>query len=119
MAAIVRIFPHSGLITAPVAAGSGRLSTDSVGLLKQPPLGREKLTTDTTTVASSSAATASNTSTRIVFIQVQANKIVHYECTPEGQELVEAGDTSPTITGETVLQFGPGWRISFLESDDA
>lgn len=117
MTAIVRIFTHSGLITAPVAPGSGRFSSDSVGLLKQPPEGREKLTASTGAAVSSAAATATG-STRLVFVQVQAGKIVHYEVTPEGRDLVEAGDTSPTITGEVVIQFGSGWRISFKENAD-
>lgn len=117
MTAIVRIFAHSGLITAPVAPGSGRFSTDSVGLLKQPPLGRERF--EVAAVAlNSSASVSESRHTALLLVQVQPGKVVHYECTPQSFELAEASTTSPTISGEVVIQFGQGWTISFLENTD-
>lgn len=118
MTAIVRISMYASLITAPVAGSSGRLSTDSVGLLKQPRLGGEKLTVSNTSVPSLSATAASGT--QLALVQVQPGKVVHYEVTPQPDaDILPATDTCPTIEGSTIVNFGPGWRISFLENTDS
>lgn len=114
MAAVVRIFTFSEIITAPVAASSGRYSTDSVGLLKHPYLGRDQVTAGTGAAVATSASAAPD-STRLVQVQVEPGKIVHYEAVPQGQERT-AATTSPFISGTTLIHFGPGWTLSFLEA---
>lgn len=118
MTAIVRLFTHAALISAPVSPASGRLSTDSVSQLKQPYLAKEQLTATTGSAVTSSAATAPS-HTKLLVVQVQEGKTVNYEITTENATLVEAVASSPTLTGDQVFQFGAGWRISFLENSDA
>ena len=111
MTAAVRIFSFQGLVPAPVVAGD-RLSYDSVQLLKWPALGRDLLSCDTSTPDTSEAAPAK---TALALIQVEAGKTVYYEVIPDNYDLVAASSTSPTLSGQTTIQFGPGWRISVLE----
>lgn len=115
--ASVRIFTYAEIITAPVAASSGRFSSDSVGLLKQRYLGRDMVTVSTGGAVTTSA-NAAPTGTRLVQIQVDPGIVVHYEIFPEGYSgSVSAATTaSPFISGTTLFNFGPGWTISFLEA---
>lgn len=117
MTAIVRVFSHPSLITAPTASSGGRFATDSVGLLKQPYVANEKLTVGTVTPLTTAEATTPN-GTGILFVQVQAGKVVHYQVSPNAPA-VDATTSSPTMSGDTVLNCGPGWRLSFLECSDA
>lgn len=110
MAATVYVFFHSGLSTAHVAAGT-RYATDSVGLLKQPYIGRDDVNATSASATSSSAAPAG---TKIAYVQVQEGKTVHYECNPENRS-VDADTTSPFISGSTTFECGPGWTFSFFE----
>lgn len=114
MAVVVRIFTYSEIITAPVAASSGRYSSDSVGLLKNPYLGKDQVTAGTGVAVSTSAAAATD-STRLVQIQVEPGKIVHYETVPAGQDRT-ATTASPFISGTSLLHFGPSWQLSLLEA---
>jgi hypothetical protein len=119
MTAIVRIFCHESLITAPSSSAGGRFASDSVGLLKQPYIGSEKITVGSGSPLTTAALTAPN-KTGIAFVQVQAGKTVHYQVTPGNMETpVDATDASPVMSGDTVLNFGPQWRISFLECTDS
>jgi hypothetical protein len=115
MTAIVRLFSYSSLVSAPVSPVSGRLSTDSVSQLKQPYLAREKLTISS---SQTSAAATAPTGTRLLMVQVQEGKTVNYEISPENADVTEADQTSPTLTGDQVFQFGSGWRIAFIENTD-
>ena len=116
MTAIVRIFTHSSLVAAPVSAGSGRLSGELGGLLKQPQDSREKFVVGTDRHVASQPAPRS---AGFLIVQVQEGKRVHYELTPESRELVIPNDSSPVLTdGQHILQYGPGWRASFLENKD-
>jgi hypothetical protein len=111
MSTTVRTFCHTGLTTAVVAAGT-RYTTDSVAMLKQPYVGRSSVTVDSGTAQSTTAAPAS---AKIVFIQVEAGKAVHYEVNPPNR--ATAADTSsPILTGATQIEFGPDWTLSFLEA---
>ena len=115
MTVAVRIFTYSALITAPVSASSGRLATDSVAQLKQPYLDKEQLSATTGSAVNSSASISDNSSTRLLWVQVAPGGTVHYEFTPANQTLVEATTGSPYVSGDQLFQFGPNWRISFLE----
>jgi hypothetical protein len=114
MTAAVRLFCFQGLVPAPVVAGD-RLSYDSVQLLKWPALGRDLLSC-TTGATDISEATAAASKTALALIQVEAGKTIHYEIIPENAAVVEADETSPTLSGQTTIQFGPGWRLSVLEA---
>lgn len=116
MTAIVRIYTHSGLVTAPVAPSGGRFTSDSVAQLKQPYLSKERLTAnDSTSVTSSAGPNKSE----LVLIQVQPGKTVHYEVTTGNIGTpIEADVDSPTMSGDTVMQYGAGWVLSFLESTE-
>ena len=113
----VRIFTYSELLTAPVAPSSGRFSTDSVGLLKQRYLGRDRVTVSTGSAVTTDAAAAPH-HTKLVHVIVDPNTIVHYEVFPEGFSgaVTEATIDSPHFSGTQLLNFGAGWTISFLEA---
>jgi hypothetical protein len=113
MTATVRIYTHDGLVSAKVDPGGGRFSTDSVMMLKQPYLGGERLLPGTGTAVSSSAATAVKGSS-LLNVEVQSGKTVHYEINPPNRAVAASID-SPTLTGNTQFNFGPGWTISVLE----
>jgi len=110
MTTIVRVFWHSGLSTAPVAAGT-RYTTDSVALLKQSYVGRANLSVDSGTPAATDPAPAA---TKIAYVQVQSGKAVHIEINPENRS-VAADTSSPILSGTTQFEAGPNWSISVLE----
>lgn len=109
MASTVRVFYHSGVATANVAAGT-KYATDSVALLKQPYLARASVTVS----GAAASVDAAPAGTKIAFIQVQEGKAVHYEVNPPNRS-TEADTSSPILSGETQIEFGPGWSISFTE----
>lgn len=110
MTATVRVFFHAGVTTAAVAAGT-RYTTDSVAMLKQPYLSRSVLTASTGAAVTSAA---SPNGTKLVFVQVEEGKSVNYEVNPENRT-TEADTSSPILTGQTQLECGPGWTLSFIE----
>lgn len=113
--ATVRIFTHHGLTAAELASGGKRPVTDAVFLFKEPYLAGETLTPTTGAAASSSADTAPR-GTAILRIQIDGGKRVHYEVTPSnGQALREATVNSPIISGDDMVDFAEGYRISMLE----
>lgn len=112
MTATVRVYYHSSVTTAPVDAASGRYSTDSVPLLKQPYLGREVLSATTSGEVRTAGAPAG---TRLARIQVQEGKTATFEVDPGINRAQEADDLSPTISGEQIVECGPGWKFGFKE----
>ncbi len=113
MTAAVRIFTLDGVAVAPVVSGT-RLSYDSVQLLKLPYLGKDLLSCTTVSSDTSEAAAATD-KTNLAFVQVEAGKSVHYELSPQGQDLRTVDNTSPILRGDATVIFGPGWRLSVLE----
>lgn len=109
MSTTVRMFFHSGVSTAHVAAGT-KFAADSVSLLKQPYLDRQAITAS----GAAQSTTAAPTGTKILYLQVQEGKAIHYEINPPNRS-VEADQSSPVLSGETQIEFGPGWTISVLE----
>ena len=117
MSVVVRSFTYSGLMTANVVnSGGGRYSSDSVFLLKPPYLSNETLTANTVTAVTSAVATSTPNEIRLLQVQVAPGGRVHYEVTPQGHTLREATTDSPVISGDQLMHFGTGWRISFLEA---
>lgn len=113
MAATVRVFGISGLLTAEVQSNRG--NTDSVQLIKYPVLGRDLLTCDTSTADTSTVA-ASPSGANLALVQVQAGKTVHFEVIPTTALEMTADTTSPTMSGQQLIQWGAGWRISVREA---
>lgn len=113
MTAYVKIFAISGTVVAPVVGGD-RLSYDSVQLIKWPPLGRDLLSCDASTVDTSQES-AAPANTRAAFVQVEPGKRVYYEIARKGATLATPDATSPELSGETMLLFGPQDRISVKE----
>lgn len=109
MATVVKVFYHAGVATAHVAAGT-KLATDSVGLLKQPYLARSTVTLN----GAADSVNAAPAGTKIAYIQVQEGKAVTYEVNPPNRS-TEADTSSPTLSGETQIELGADWTISFAE----
>ena len=113
MAATCRMFTFSGLMTAPVAPGSGRFATDSVGLLKYPYLSSETITANTS-AAQSTAAALAPAGSQVLLLQVQQGQAVHIEINPTNRTSTATVD-SPIVTGDQIFMFGSGWSVSLLE----
>jgi hypothetical protein len=114
MTALVRIFAHSSVTTAPVNAGAGRYTTDSVSMLKQPYLGRQSLTvTDGAAQATNTTLTA-NANAKLLNVQVQAGKTVAIEVNPPNRN-VEADSDSPYFSGDVTFEAGQNWTLSIKE----
>ena len=114
MSANVHCFAFAGVIGIPRVGGND-LTFAVVQAIKFPLLGRDLLTCDTGT-ADASLAAAAPAGTAALWVQVEQGKRIRYEVTPAGQTLIEAGSTSPSLSGETQLQFGEGWRLSVIEA---
>ena len=110
----VRIYSHAGLSMPKVNAGSGRYSTDSLFVLKQPYLAGEVLVADVAAVTSSANTTP--TGANLLHVQVAPGGRIHYEITPTNQTLRVATTSSPVLEGNTQLECGPGWRLSVIEA---
>jgi hypothetical protein len=119
MTANVRAFTHSGMQALPVASYGGQLSTNGQFLLRQPYLHGEVMSAGAVVVNSTVAtlAPASDQNVKVLYVQVQPGKRVHYEVTPHGHTLREATTISPIMLDGTVMVFGPGWRLSVLEAE--
>lgn len=116
MTANVRMFAFAGLVRAP-SVGGVDLAYDSLMLTKTPYLGSQTLSPDTSAALTSDAASAPD-GAKLALIQVQTGKRVHMEVTPNGHALRTATSNSPTVEGNQYIEFGPGWRISVIESTE-
>ena len=97
----IRVYAHVGF---------SRAGNDSNRMLRQPPIGRETLTPDKPRSVQETAPAG----TALLLVQTDHDEPVHYEITPSGQKARPATIDSPTLTGETLVEFGPGWQIEFL-----
>jgi hypothetical protein len=114
MTAVVRIFYHQGLMTAPISNSGGRFSSDSVQMLHQPYQGSDSLTCDTGTIASTNGQNA-GAGALLARVEVQPGHAVYCEINPPNRS-VNANTGSPMISGNVVYPFGQGWKISVLEA---
>lgn len=113
--ATVRVFAYPGLTSLRIASGAtNRPNSDSLYVLSHPPRGRAKLTLDTVTPVATDADMAPD-KTEMVQIQVDPGVRVYMEYTPATMDLVNASSNSPIITGDTILRFAAGDRLSFLQ----
>jgi hypothetical protein len=114
MTAAVKVFSHAGVVSVPIVGQALATSDQAFVALKQPYLGSDALSCDTST-ADASETSAAPKGTTCVRVDVQTGKVVHYELTPQNATLRTATANSPTIEGRNTLQFGEGWRLSVLE----
>lgn len=115
MATTVRLFAYSGTIALPNAANNDQMLGTTLFMLKQTYLNRETLAPTTGSAALSASALSAHTSTRMLHVQVQPGKRVHYEVYGPNASAVVADTSSPVITGHENLEFYSGWHISLLE----
>jgi hypothetical protein len=109
----VGIFCYSGLTTLPVVSGQVQ-RFDSIMAHKQPILGRDLLSCDTSTTDTSETSSAP-AKTECAYIQVQAGKRVYIEIIPSGHTVTAASTASPIMEGNNTIPFGPGWVVSVKE----
>ena len=116
MTAVVRLFAHAGMVALPIASYSGQQSFHANFALKQPYLSRQMITADTGGAQTSNAALSDSEHTKLLRVEIQPGKRVHYEVTPAGATLRVADTSSPILEGNDALEFHRGWLISLLEA---
>ena len=119
MATTVRCFAYSGSIALPNASNNGQLVTTHDYMVKQRYLARETLSPDTSTAATSATALSADTNVKMLLVQVQPGKRVHYEVYGPNISAVPADSNSPVIENSQPIEFYPGWRLSVLEVTEA
>ncbi len=112
MATVVNLFYHRGLVAAPILTRS-QDTKDSVFMLEQPYLETAVSITATSTPQTTAAAPQK---TAIVSIEVEDGHAVRCEMLPPGRVGTASAIASPKLTGQQVLQCGPGWTISIVEA---
>lgn len=116
MTATVRLFAHSGMVPLTIE-GQTQNSENAVFVLRHPYLAKESISATTGSAQTSSAALSANAGCKILRVDVQQGKIIHFEVTPSGHDARTATTGSPRLKGVDQLQWGPGWTISILEGD--
>lgn len=114
MSALVRLFSHTGVTTAPVNAASGRYTTDSVAMLKMPYLAREAITATSSPAQSTTTALTTSSGTKLVHVQIETGKTVAIEVNPPNRSTA-ADSSSPRYSGDVTFEAGPNWQFSILE----
>jgi hypothetical protein len=116
MSATVRLFAYDGVIVMPIGSDNGHLAQHSGFMFKERYKARQTLTVDTGTPQTTAAALSTHAGIRLLRVQVESGKRVHYEMTPSGYDAQIADTSSPIISEDETLQFGTGWTISLLEA---
>lgn len=112
MTAIVKIFTYKGMTSLKKISETNH-NDDGVFVVKEPYIGSEKVTVESTAI-SSTAATA-GTGTNVVRVQVEDGKKVAYEVNAGSRAVDASVDTSPVITGENYIECAEGATLSFIE----
>jgi hypothetical protein len=118
MTATVRLFAHDGINTLPVASDAGQFRGNSMFVLRQPYLAREKIEADSSTATTSAADLSANSHTKVLRMEIEPGKRCAYEISPPGRNdgtPVDADDSSPVASGDVEFEFGPNYRISLLD----
>jgi len=118
MSVKVRCFVIEGMIAGAISSYGGRNSENAVWLPKMPYLAQESLSVDSTAGATGTDL-STNQHANIVMIEVEAGKRVRYEVSTKNVTLRDATQDSPVIYGESLVAFGQGYRISFIEDEDS
>lgn len=111
MTATVGLFTYAGLEVMTTVAGVTE-NRAAVQAVKQPILGRDALSCDSTTTDTSETS-AAPAATKVALIQVERGKRVYMEICPG--DVTAASSASPIFEGDHVIPFGPSWRISCKE----
>jgi hypothetical protein len=118
MTASVRLFAHDGINTLPVASDAGQFRGNSMFVLRQPYLAREKIEADGSNATSSAAALSESAHTRVLRMEIEPGKRVAYEISPPGRNggtPVAADSSSPVASGDVEFEFGLRYVISLLD----
>lgn len=116
MTATVRLFASNGAVVVPIGSNNGLTVNSSRFMLKQRYLARETLAPDSGIPLLSGTALSASEHVKMLHVQVQPGKRVHYEVYWVGIDAVVADTSSPVLEGgEDFIEFGKGWRISLLE----
>ena len=113
----IRCFVIEGMIAGAISSYGGRNSENAVWLPKMPYLASETLTVGATASATGTDLSA-NQHANIVMVEIEAGKRVRYELSTKNVSLRDATQDSPVIYGESLVAFGQGYRISFIEDGD-
>jgi len=118
MSVKVRCFAIEGMIAGAISSYGGRNSENAIWLPKMPYLNQETLTVDTTASATGTDLSTSQHA-NMVMVEVEAGKRVRYEISTKNATTRDATQDSPVIYGESLVAFGQGYRISFIEDGDS
>jgi len=114
MTAVLRCFARGAIKTG--AQDRSQLSNDSILIMSEPYIARESITADTGTPLTSGADLSANAGARLLQVQVQTGKTVHYRISANGDDTVAADTSDPIVAGDNLFQWGPAHFISFLEA---
>lgn len=114
MSVKVRCFAIEGMIAGAISSYGGRNSENAVWLPKMPYLARETLDASAIALATGTDLSISQYA-NMVMVEVEAGKRVRYEISTKNLALRDATQDSPVLYGETLVAFGQGYRISFIE----
>jgi hypothetical protein len=118
MTATVRLFAHDGINTLPVASDAGQFRGNSMFVLRQPYLAREKIEADSGSATTTAADLSASQHTRVLRVEIEPGKRLAYEVSPPGRNggtPVDADSSSPVASGDIELEFGFNYRLSVLD----
>lgn len=119
MSATVRLFASQGVVVLPVAGNNQLMVTSSRFMLKQRYLARETLAPDTGSPLLSGAPLSASEHVKMLLVQVQPGRRVHYEVFGPNETPVVADTSSPVMDGgDDYIEFYKGWKISLLECSE-
>ncbi len=110
----VNVYHHEGWSRACTAAQTASVASDSVAAVQYPYLSRECVECSGVEPACTDSQRA-GPGTMLARIEVEAGKSVHFEVNPQNRK-VSADAGSPRLSGTAVINFGPGWSLSFAEA---
>lgn len=110
----VNVYYHEGLSRAYATAQAASVASDSVAAVQHPYLSRECVECSGAEPVCTDSQRA-GPGTVLARIEVEAGKSVHFEVNPQNRK-VSADAGSPRLSGEAVVNFGPGWSLSFAEA---
>ena len=87
MTAVVRLFAHAGMVALPIASYSGQQSFHANFALKQPYLARESIAAVTGSAQTTGSPLSESEHVKLLRVEIQTGKRVHYEVTPAGATL--------------------------------
>jgi hypothetical protein len=114
----VRIFGYRAIVQAPVQIPRQDIK-DSLLLLYQPyEFAALGTSSGSTPVTLQSPLLFQADYTRMLQVEIPANNAIRYEANPPQRSggLLAAGANSPIMTVSSLLTWGPGWQLSFVDA---